>query len=45
MTNTSTANDTLIVALNKLDRDPLNVRKSYSTDGIAEMAASIRADG
>lgn len=45
MTNTTTGNDTLIVALNKLDRDPLNVRKAYSADGITEMAASIRADG
>lgn len=33
------------IALNRLDRDPLNVRRSYSGDGIAALAASIRADG
>ena len=37
--------DTIIVPLNKLDRDPKNVRKTYSRKGIEEMAASIRADG
>lgn len=37
--------ETIIVPLNKLDRDPKNVRKTYSRKGIEEMAASIRADG
>ncbi len=36
---------TIIVPLNKLDRDPKNVRKTYGRRGIEEMAASIRADG
>lgn len=45
MTDTSAAIETIIVALNKLDRDPLNVRKTYTTEGIQEMAATIRGDG
>ena len=45
MTDTKTGTETIIVALNKLDRDPLNVRKTYSKEGIHEMAATIRADG
>lgn len=45
MTDTSAATETIIVALNKLDRDPLNVRKTYTTEGIEEMAATIRGDG
>jgi len=45
MTDTNTETETIIVALNKLDRDPLNVRKTYTKEGIQEMAATIRADG
>ncbi|WP_152007287.1 ParB/Srx family N-terminal domain-containing protein, partial [Hoeflea sp. EC-HK425] len=45
MTDTNAATETIIVALNKLDRDPLNVRKTYTTEGIEEMAATIRGDG
>ncbi|MGQ3281155.1 MAG: ParB/RepB/Spo0J family partition protein, partial [Shinella sp.] len=45
MTDTSAATETITVALNKLDRDPLNVRKTYTKEGIQEMAATIRADG
>lgn len=37
--------NTITVPLNKLDRDPKNVRKTYSRKGIEELAASIRADG
>lgn len=33
------------IALDKLTRDPLNVRKTYSAEGIAELAASIKAVG
>ncbi len=35
----------ITVALNKLDVDPKNVRKTYSAEGIKELAATIRADG
>ncbi|MBA8862755.1 ParB family chromosome partitioning protein [Ochrobactrum anthropi] len=49
MTNKQTAANTsveaFIVPLGKLERDPLNVRKTYSKDGIEELAATIRADG
>lgn len=45
MTDTQAATETFLVPLNKLDADPKNVRKTYSKDGIAEMAATIRADG
>ncbi|WP_082342890.1 MULTISPECIES: ParB/Srx family N-terminal domain-containing protein [unclassified Shinella] len=45
MTDTYAATETIIVALNKLDRDPLNVRKTYSKEGIEELAATIRGDG
>ncbi|MBY3370042.1 ParB/RepB/Spo0J family partition protein [Rhizobium laguerreae] len=45
MTDTQAATETFFVPLNKLDADPKNVRKTYSKDGIAEMAATIRADG
>ncbi|MFB9952549.1 ParB/Srx family N-terminal domain-containing protein [Rhizobium puerariae] len=45
MTDTQTATETFFVPLNKLDADPKNVRKTYSREGIAEMAATIRADG
>ncbi|MFD1792204.1 hypothetical protein ACFSE0_11240 [Ochrobactrum teleogrylli] len=38
-------NEKIIVALNKLDRDPLNVRKTYTKEGIEELAANIKADG
>jgi ParB family chromosome partitioning protein len=34
----------ITVALNKLDADPNNVRKTYSAEGIAALAANIRAD-
>ncbi|AYG64533.1 ParB/RepB/Spo0J family partition protein [Rhizobium jaguaris] len=37
--------DIITIALNKLDADPLNVRKTYSEDGIEELAANIRHDG
>jgi len=42
MTATS---ETIMIALNKLDRDPKNVRKTYRQEGIAELAANIREDG
>ncbi|MBP1848322.1 ParB family chromosome partitioning protein [Rhizobium petrolearium] len=45
MTNNQAATETFFAPLNKLDRDPKNVRKTYSKEGIAEMAATIRADG
>ena len=45
MTETQAATETIVVALNKLDRDPLNVRKTYTKEGIADMAATIRGDG
>lgn len=45
MTDTHAATETFLVPLNKLDADPKNVRKTYSKEGIAEMAATIRADG
>ncbi len=45
MTDTNAATETIMVALNKLDRDPLNVRKTYSKEGIEELAATIRGDG
>lgn len=45
MTDTQAATETIVVALNKLDRDPLNVRKTYTKEGIADMAATIRGDG
>jgi DNA-binding NarL/FixJ family response regulator len=37
--------ETIIIPLNKLGLDPKNVRKTYSAEGIAALAASIRADG
>ncbi|WP_292408540.1 ParB/RepB/Spo0J family partition protein, partial [Mesorhizobium sp.] len=37
--------ETIIIPLNKLDLDPKNVRKTYSAEGIAALAGSIRADG
>jgi len=45
MTDTHAATETFLVPLSKLDADPKNVRKTYSKEGIAEMAATIRADG
>ncbi|MCF1450194.1 ParB/RepB/Spo0J family partition protein [Agrobacterium vitis] len=39
------ATEVQMIALNKLDRDPLNVRKTYTAQGIEELAATIRADG
>ncbi|TCQ74746.1 ParB family chromosome partitioning protein [Ochrobactrum sp. BH3] len=43
-TQTQATIEAFIVPLNKLERDPLNVRKTYSNDGIEELAATIRAD-
>lgn len=37
--------ETIIVALNRLDADPMNVRKTYSESGIRELAVSIKANG
>ncbi|SCB39022.1 ParB/RepB/Spo0J family partition protein [Rhizobium hainanense] len=37
--------DIITIALNKLDTDPMNVRRTYSGQGIAELAANIRSDG
>lgn len=45
MTSANTQSETITVALDKLDRDPKNVRKTYRKDGIEELAANIRADG
>ncbi|TAA50528.1 ParB/RepB/Spo0J family partition protein [Shinella sp. JR1-6] len=45
MTDTQQQTESFFVPLNKLDRDPKNVRKTYSKEGVAEMAATIRADG
>lgn len=44
MTNTNKAG-TFTVALNKLERDPKNVRKTYRKEGIQELAANLRSDG
>jgi ParB family chromosome partitioning protein len=32
--------ETIIIPLNKLDVDPKNVRKTYSAEGIKELAAT-----
>ncbi len=45
MTNQNTQSDLITIALDKLDRDPKNVRKTYRKEGIEELAANIRADG
>lgn len=45
MTDRHASTETFVIPLNKLDRDPLNVRKTYTKEGIQEMAATIRADG
>ncbi|WP_234843107.1 ParB/Srx family N-terminal domain-containing protein [Sinorhizobium meliloti] len=37
--------DIITVALSKMDADPMNVRKTYSAEGIEALAANIRADG
>ena len=44
MTNTNKP-ATIIVALNKLDHDPKNVRKTYRKEGIEQLAANLRSDG
>lgn len=44
-TATQTSIEAFIVPLHKLKRDPKNVRKTYSKEGIEELAATIRADG
>ena len=43
--NTNTAANIILVALDKLDIDPLNVRKTYSQTSIEELAESIAAQG
>jgi len=35
----------IAIALNKLDADPKNVRKTYSAEGVEALAANIREDG
>ncbi|HWU63686.1 MAG TPA: ParB N-terminal domain-containing protein [Ensifer sp.] len=45
MTNQKTQPDIITVRLDKLDRDPKNVRKTYRSEGIETLAANIRADG
>ncbi|MBD9524296.1 ParB/RepB/Spo0J family partition protein [Ensifer sp. ENS02] len=35
----------ITIALNKLDADPKNVRKTYSAEGVEALAANIREDG
>ncbi|PVE50192.1 ParB N-terminal domain-containing protein [Rhizobium rhizogenes] len=45
MTNQNTQSDIITIALDKLDRDPKNVRKTYRKEGIEELACNIRADG
>ena len=45
MTNQKTQSDIITVHLDKLDRDPKNVRKTYRSEGIEALAANIRADG
>lgn len=37
--------DIIAIALNKLDTDPMNVRKTYSTESVEGLAASILANG
>ncbi|MCM2294801.1 ParB/RepB/Spo0J family partition protein [Allorhizobium sp. BGMRC 0089] len=39
------ADSIITVSLNKLQHDPLNVRKTYSEEAIADLAASIEANG
>lgn len=45
MTNQNTQSDIITVRLDKLDRDPKNVRKTCRSEGIEVLAANIRADG
>ncbi len=45
MTHQKTQPDIITVRLDKLDRDPKNVRKTYRSEGIETLAANIRADG
>lgn len=45
MTNQKTQPDIITVRLDKLERDPKNVRKTYRSEGIETLAANIRADG
>ena len=45
MINSNTAKGTLTILLNRLDPEPMNVRKVYSKEGVAEIAATIRVDG
>lgn len=37
--------ETKLIPLNKLDADPKNVRKTYGAGGVAELAASLLANG
>ncbi|WP_312406578.1 ParB/RepB/Spo0J family partition protein [Rhizobium sp.] len=37
--------DIIAIALNKLDTDPMNVRKTYSAESVEGLAASILANG
>lgn len=45
MTAPNTAIEAFIVPLNKLSRDPKNVRKTYSREGNEELAETIPTDG
>ncbi len=38
---TNSNSDIITIALDKLDRDPKNVRKTYRKDGIEELAESV----
>ncbi|KSV92901.1 ParB/RepB/Spo0J family partition protein [Sinorhizobium sp. GL28] len=40
-----TTTEIITIALDKLDHDPKNVRKTYRKEGVEELAANIRADG
>jgi len=40
-----TMTDIIAIALNKLDTDPMNVRKTYSAESVEGLAASILANG
>ncbi|WP_198650763.1 ParB N-terminal domain-containing protein, partial [Agrobacterium pusense] len=37
--------DIIAIALNKLDADPKNVRKTYTKESIESLSASILANG
>jgi ParB family transcriptional regulator, chromosome partitioning protein len=45
MSNRNAQSDIITIPLDKLDRDPKNVRKTYRSEGIEALAANIRADG